>query len=128
MKAQVIRLAAHEPAVVDAERIAVLRQSLGPERFPEVVSAVVSHLSERLARIDFALQTGELAEAERHAARVASLGEQVGLADLARVARDLRHILASGEDVAIAAVASRLARLGEESLAAVMAHIDLSAL
>ena len=60
--------------------------------------------------------------------RLASLSEQVGLADFARVARDLAACLAAGDATATAAVAARLMRLGEDSLFSVMVYADQSAL
>ena len=62
------------------------------------------------------------------ASRLASLSEQVGLADFARVARDLAACLAAGDAIATAAVGARLMRLGEDSLFSVMLYADQSAL
>jgi regulator of RNase E activity RraA len=67
-------------------------------------------------------------EAQALAARLASLSEQVGLADFARVARDLGACLDAGDRVATAAVARRLLRLSEDSLFSVMLYADQSAL
>lgn len=128
MGAQVFRLASREDAVLDTSRLRVLKQSLGPERCREVVEEVVFHLSERLSRLDAALQAGDVAEAVRLAARLASLSEQVGLADFARVARDLGTCLDAGDALATAAVAARLARLGEESLFSVIVATDQASL
>ena len=54
--------------------------------------------------------------------------EQVGLADFARVARDLDACLAAGDPVATGAVGARLMRLGEDSLFSVILYADQSAL
>jgi hypothetical protein len=128
MAAQVIRLAAREDAVLDKQRIAVLRQSLGPRRCREVVEEVVFHLTDRLTRLERALTEGDRAEAARLTGRLGSLSEQVGLADFARVARDLGHCLAGDDENATAAVAARLIRLGEDSLFTVIQVADHSAL
>jgi hypothetical protein len=127
MGAEVIRLAAHEPAMLDTRRILVLRQSLGPERCREVVEEVVFHLTERLTLLERALSDGDTPEASRLAARLASLSEQVGLADFARVSRDLCACLDSGDVTATNAVAARLIRLGEDSLFSVISYADQSA-
>jgi HPt (histidine-containing phosphotransfer) domain-containing protein len=128
MAAQVYRLASHEDAVLDRSRIEVLRQSLGPERCREVVEEVVFHLTDRMTRLEAAIAAGDVPEAVRLAARLASLSEQVGLADLARVSRDLGACLDAQEPNATAAVAARLARLGEESLFSVIVLTDQTAL
>lgn len=128
MGAQVYQLAAHEAAVLDRSRIEVLRQSLGDARCREVVEEVVFHLTDRLTRLEAAMGDGNVAEAVRLAARLASLSEQVGLADFARVARDLGACLDAGDANATAAVAARLVRLGEDSLFSVIVLADQTAL
>lgn len=128
MGAELYQFAAHEAAALDTSRILVLRQSLGDERCREVVEEVVFHLTDRLGLLRTALDAGDAAEARRLAARLASLSEQVGLADFARVARDLDACLGGGDRTATAAVAARLMRIGEESLLSVVLYADQSAL
>lgn len=124
MGAQVVRLASHEEAVLDGSRIRVLKESLGDRRCREVVEEVVVHLTDRLSRLEAALRAGDAAVAFQLAARLASLSEQVGLLDFARVARDLGDCLDAGDATATAAVAARLSRLGEESLCSVIMMAD----
>lgn len=124
MGAQVYRLASHEDAVLDRARIDVLRQSLGAERCRAVVEEVVFHLTDRMTRLEAALDAGDVAESVRLAARLASLSEQVGLADFARVARDLGACLDARDATATKAVLARLLRLGEDSLYSVIVLAD----
>ena len=119
---------ARENATLDTTRIMVLRQSLGDERCREVVEEVVFHLSDRLSLLQIALRESQAAEAGALAQRLASLSEQVGLADFARVARDLVKCLSTGDRTAIAAVGARLIRLGEDSLFSVIDYADECAL
>jgi hypothetical protein len=128
MGAELYHIASREAAALDTSRILVLRQSLGDERCREIVSEVVFHLTDRLGQLQTALDHGDAAEAQVQASRLASLSEQVGLADFARVARDLGGCLGSGDATAVAAVAARLMRLGEESLFTVVLYADQSAL
>jgi hypothetical protein len=128
MGAELIELAAHEDAVLDTARIMVLRQSLGDQRCREVVEEVVFHLTDRISLLQKALDSGDGAEAQALASRLASLSEQVGLADFARVARDLGNCLDAADPVATGAVARRLLRLSEDSLFSVMLYADQSAL
>ncbi len=128
MAAQLFHFASHEDAVLDTSRLLVLRQSLGDQRCREVVEEVVFHLTDRLGLLEAALRDGNPAEAQVLASRLAGLSEQVGLADFARVSRDLGQCLQAGDAVATAAVASRLSRLGEESLFTVILYADQSAL
>jgi hypothetical protein len=128
MGAELYRIASHEDAVLDTTRILVLRQSLGDQRCREVVEEVVFHLSDRLGLLQTALGADNTVEAQTLASRLASLSEQVGLQDFARVARDLCTCLAAGDRIATTAVGARLVRLGEESLFSVILYADQSAL
>jgi hypothetical protein len=128
MGAELLQFAAQEAAELDTSRILLLRQSLGDKRCREVVEEVVFHLSDRLGLLQVALSAEEAAEAQVLALRLASLSEQVGLRDFARVARDLGACLAAGDRTATAAVGARLMRLGEDSLFSVMLYADQTAL
>ena len=129
MGAQLYQFAAHEDPELDTSRIIVLRQSLGDQRCREVVEEVVFHLlTDRLGMLRAALESGNTAEAQVIAFRLASLSEQVGLADFARVARDLGACLAAGDRIATGAVSARLLRLGEDLLFSVILYADQSAL
>ena len=128
MGAELYQFAAHEDPELDTSRIIVLRQSLGDQRCREVVEEVVFHLTDRLGMLRVALAEGNEAEAQVIATRLASLSEQVGLADFARVARDLGACLAAGDRIASGAVSARLLRLGEDSLFSVILYADQTAL
>jgi hypothetical protein len=128
MAAELFEFRSHEGAALDTSRIVILRQSLGDQRCREVVEEVVFHLSDRLGLTQKALDCGNLAEAHILASRLASLSEQVGLADFARVARDLCHCIEIDDGTATASVGARLMRLGEESLFSVMHYANQSAL
>ena len=128
MGAELLEFASHEDAVLDTSRILVLRQSLGDQRCREVIEEVVFHLTDRMTVLQAALERGDAAEAQLVASRLASLSEQVGLADFARISRDICHCLDVDDRVATAAVAARLVRLSEDSLFSVMLYADQSAL
>jgi hypothetical protein len=128
MGAELYQFAAHEEAALDLSRLAVLRQSLGDRRCREVVEEVVFHLTDRLGLLRTALDTSDATEAQILASRLASLSEQVGLCDFARVARDLGSCLALEDGHSTTAVAARLMRLGEESLLTVMLYAEHMAL
>ncbi len=128
MGAELYRIASREDAALDTTRILVLRQSLGDQRCREIVSEVVFHLTDRLGLLQSALAARNGADAQMLASRLASLSEQVGLSDFARVARDLAACLEARDTVAVAAVGDRLMRLGEDSLFSVILYADQSAL
>ena len=128
MTAFVYEIASHEPAALDTARLNVLRQSLGDQRCREVIEEVVFHVADRLALLNQALDADDWIEIERLATRMASLSEQVGLSDFARVSRDLCAVIAVMDPVAMAAVSARLIRLGEDSLYSVMRYAEQTAL
>lgn len=128
MGAELFSIPAHEDAELDRARLQLLRQTLGDQRCREVVSEVVFHLTDRLGLLQGAMAEGDVAEARTLATRLACLSEQVGLSDFSRVARDLVGCLASGDEIATAAVSARLERLGEDSLFSVIVFTDQSAL
>lgn len=123
-----IQFLPQEAANIDTARILVLRQSVGDERCREIIEEVVYHLSERLTRLETALTDWDCATIVALASRLASLSEQVGLADFARVARDLCNCIEAEDPTAAAAVSARLLRLGDESILSVMLYADQAAL
>jgi hypothetical protein len=128
MGAELLEFSSHEDAALDTARISMLRQSLGDQRCREVVEEVVFHLSDRLSLLQTALSDGDTARSLTLVSRLASLSEQVGLSDFARVSRDLCRCIEADDRVATAAVGARLIRLGEDSLFTVMLYADQSAL
>ena len=128
MSGNLFSLASYESAELDTTRIMVLRQSLGDQRCREVVEEVVFHLTDRLTLLQIALDERDAAQAHVLASRMASLSEQVGLADFARVSRDLCRCVSAGDPAAIGAVGARLMRLGEDSLFSVLLYADQCAL
>lgn len=128
MTTHLYQFVSHETPKLDTTRIMVLRQSLGDQRCREIVEEVVFHLTDRLGLLKAALHNGDATEAQVLASRLASLSEQVGLADFARVSRDLGACLAGEDATATAAVGARLLRLGEESLFSVILYADQCAL
>lgn len=128
MAAELFAIDAHEVTALDTSRIVLLRQSLGDQRCREIVEEVVFHLTDRLRLLEAALGSGDIAEVLALSTRLAGLSEQLGLADFARVARNLHHCADSKDPIATAAVGARLIRLGEESLFSVMVYADQTAL
>jgi hypothetical protein len=125
---QPIHFLPQETADIDTARILVLRQSLGDQRCREVIEEVVYHLSDRLTQLEAAYIAEDSAAVIAHGSRLASLGEQLGLAVFARVARDLCKCVEREDPIASDAVAARLLRLGDESIFSVMLYADQSAL
>lgn len=113
---QVYKLAAVEIAMVDAESIRVLRQSLGNDKCEEILEDSVFQIADRLSRLEKALKAEDLQEIYRFCLGLVGTAEQIGMVGVSYVARDLMNCVKIGNLTAIHAVAARLIRIGEDSL------------
>lgn len=123
MSGKVHRLGATETALLDSDMIRVLRQTLGTEQTRELIEDAAFQLTERLSRIEEMIEREEFEALHRLAHGITGLAGQIGLAQLAAVARDLSTVAHDGNRVAARAVAARLLRLGEDSLFSLARHI-----
>lgn len=117
--AQVTTLAMWEQVRVDTRRVAGIVNELGETSARNVIELALEQLAAKLTAVDQALDRGDLAQAAADADRVARLAWQIGLLSLAGVAMDLGSCADRGDRVALAAVQSRLMRVGNRSLTAI---------
>lgn len=117
---KVTSLQRQEPARLDSRAIEILENSLGTIRCREVIEQACFDMVDKLGRLEYALEQGEIDKTKGLAKKIAALSTQIGLEDFSRVARDLHSCLSSDDTVAHKAVASRLMRLGETSLMSMM--------
>ena len=102
-----------EPTALDVCRIQELLTSLGSVRAREVISDVALEIIAKSARLDRALERGDLDLAARLARSIACLSEQVGLMEFSISASNLYDCASRKDLVALPAVAARASRLGE---------------
>ncbi|MFP4404818.1 hypothetical protein [Rhodosalinus sp.] len=114
-----IVLSREEPALMDHARVSRLFAELGPEAAGAVVTRALEELAVRLARLGRLRRQGDMACLRKTARGLAAIADELGMAALARVALDVTACVDTGDDVALAAVLSRLERLGERSLPAI---------
>ncbi len=114
-----IVLSRQEPALMDHARVSRLFAELGPEAAGAVVTRALEELAVRLARLGRLRRQGDMAYLRKTARGLAAIADELGMAALARVALDVTACVDTGDDVALAAVLSRLERLGERSLPAI---------
>jgi len=103
---------------VDPDRVLRLAARLGRIDAAHLISATNQDLIEQFARIELAVWQQEPQQIAWTAVEVERLADQVGMIGLARVARDLQHCCMRDDRPAQEAVAARLMRIGERSLAA----------
>lgn len=75
-----------------------------------------------LAAVEAAWSAGEFARLETSLEAIARLTDRIGLKDVASVAGQATELVARQDQVALAAVVSRLVRVGEASLATLLEY------
>ncbi|MCM2562565.1 hypothetical protein M8756_10440 [Lutimaribacter sp. EGI FJ00015] len=104
---------------LDQGRLCELYDRLGPSGAEDVVCRAMEELAARLSQIDRDYGAGRWIELRKGARALAAIADQMGMATLARVGRDVTACVDLGDRVALAAVLARLFRSGEGSLTAV---------
>ena len=99
-------------------RLSLRREPVEAVSELEAFEDLIFEAVERLARIESLVGTGKADAARRIATDLSAIAKRLGLPTLARVATDLSR---ARDEHATAAVAARLLRLGEESVAAAIA-------
>jgi hypothetical protein len=116
---EVLELRPNERVVIDSSCLERLCRRMGPRGAEGYLGERVEEISERLADIDWLARQGLMAEVPADALRVARLCGEIGLASLARAARDLAQVAQRGDPAAWGAVWERVVRIGDRSLAQV---------
>lgn len=101
----------------DERALGALRAAVGPAAFAELFDDCLFEVAERLGRLEDLVAAGDLPAARRLAHDLVSVAGHIGLAAVSAVAADLEACCIEADPVAARAVATRLARIGAESLA-----------
>jgi hypothetical protein len=121
----ITKIAPNEPTRFNPECLEDLCHEMGEVRAEAEVAMALHRISETLPNLDALLQS----DAQRFLARtdqVAIDAERIGMATLARVARNVVDAYASDNPTALAATLARLNRVGERSIHAVWDLEDIS--
>lgn len=116
MTAKIAPLAHRETPRITYEAMLMLQQNLGLATSRDVIERAVFELSDRLARLELALEEDRLQAVQTLAIGMIAISTQIGLTEFADVAADLVFCIDCENTVAIQAVAARLIRLGERSM------------
>lgn len=114
----VTRLQIAENVRIQVDALSILQDSLGPVGSQDVIERAVVEVAERMSTIEQSLMIGDAQSLRRAARSLASIGAQLGLILLAKVADDAIYCSECQDDIALHAVISRLIRVGDASLAA----------
>lgn len=124
MRHKIRSLRLSEKAFVRSEAIDVLKSSLGAEPSRDIIERAAFEVSDRMVSLEEALIHGDLEEVARLACRLASIADNIGMAQFSTIARALNGCIEAQDFNAIAAVSRRLQRVGEASVFAVVDMAD----
>ncbi|MCB1367815.1 MAG: hypothetical protein KDK00_08640 [Rhodobacteraceae bacterium] len=117
---RVVRLHMAENIYIHRDAIELIRANLGPAASNEVIGRAAGDIADTLITVEHALCLGDTGQLRRALRHLRSVGEQLGLLQLARVADDALAMAERGNAVALHAIVGRLMRLGDASLDAVI--------
>lgn len=120
------RLEPREEVRLDPDRLAELFVQLGQQGAEDVVCRAMEEISLRLAKVNAAYDAADLERVRKLTRSLVAISDQVGLTALARVAADVADCTVGQDRVALLAVVMRLQRIGERSVTAVWDIRDLS--
>ena len=112
----VTALKQHEVVRIDNARLDDLFSQLGQNAAEDVVCRALEEMAARLTYIEKSYRLGEWNELCKNARGLGAVADQLGIALLAQVARNLKNCTETGDPVATAATLARLLRVGEVSL------------
>ncbi|KAA0917470.1 hypothetical protein FLO80_05325 [Aquicoccus porphyridii] len=119
-------LTQRETIELDSEKLVDLYRQLGDAAAEDVVCRAMEELALRLAHTEKLYRRHQRQEMRKSARLIVAIAEQVGMQLLAKVAIDVTVCIDHGDEAALAAVLSRLVRIGERSLTEVWDLQDLS--
>jgi len=115
-----------EPSAIDTDAVQILKRELGEKRCRGIIDKIIFDITDTLCRIERLVASGHLEELPPHLQRLSDLSNQVGLICMLDVAHDLSDAVRQSDAIAIAAIASRLIRIGEDSLFSLIEFTDRS--
>jgi hypothetical protein len=115
----IARLNPRERVVLDDRPIEDLCALMGFDRAEALVATAMEELAVWMSRSEKLRRAGNRDELARLARQAATVGGKLGMPQLARVGQQVADLAPHADEATLAAVAARMARLGEGSLVAV---------
>lgn len=119
-------LAPNDAVHLDQKQLANLYVKMGPTQAEEVVCRAMEELARRLSNLEALNAKGQFENVSKAARRLVGIAEQIGLVDLANVARHVESCFLRPDRVAQFAVLNRLYRVADASLTEVWQGHDLT--
>ena len=114
----IARLRIAEDVRIQMDALCMLQTGQTADGAHDALEWAVVEVAEHMGAVEQALQVGNLANLTTAAAGLDTVGEKLGFVLLARVARDAVTCARRGDMNALHAVAERLIRVGDATLAA----------
>jgi hypothetical protein len=108
-----------ETVHLDRGRLQMLYRQMGETGAETVITRACRELAARLMRCDRLWRLEDWGATRKCARSIIAIAEQIGMEDLARVARDVTVAADRHDPIALAATLARLQRIGRASLRAV---------
>ena len=105
-----------EQVHIDRARLACLGRSMGRDAATRVVEHALEDVAERICAVRLAWRSGEFARMVKAARTLIAVAEQIGMASVAEVSRDVISAFDARDEAALAAIVARLVRVGDASL------------
>lgn len=116
-----------EIVFVDPTRLFRLARERGVPRAEFILGVALEEIAERLSAADAAWRAGEVTRLAKIARSLVGLSGELGLQTLSGVSAQVAEVAETGDGVTLAAVVTRLVRVGDHSLSAVgdLGHLRL---
>lgn len=115
-----------EKVRLDNGKLEKLYNSMGAVAAEDMISRAMEELAVRLAKVKKTYDARQMDELQTVARSIATISDQVGMAMLSSVARDVQSLAQKNDGTALAATTARLGRLGEHTLMTIWDIQDLS--
>ena len=123
---QLVQIRPTEQVAVDREQLGLLYTQLGEVGAEDVVCRAMEELALRMAHCDRLYRTRDRIGLRKAVHGLVAIADQIGMALVSQVARDVVTCIDQDEDIALAATLSRLIRVGERSLNAIWELQDMT--
>ena len=126
MVANILTVNHRESVHLDSQKLSDLYRQLGEVSAEDVVCRAIEELAVRLTHCERLWRQSDVEKLRKSARSLIAISEQIGLTDMASIARDVTVAIDANDQPATAATLFRLIRVGERSLTAVWEQQDLS--
>lgn len=124
--ANILTVMQAENVRLDPDKLGELYAQLGEAGAEDVVCRAIEELAVRLTHCERLWRQNDIVDLRKNARSLIAIAEQIGMSDMASIARDVTVAIDNEDPPAVAAILFRLLRVGERSLTAVWEQQDIT--